>query len=77
MKYVSIILTLCFVSCTSTNDKVIDGCQYIETVSYTGNGPVTSLTHKGNCNNPIHHKLDTIQYKTEIQMMDTVEEENQ
>ena len=38
--------------------KVIDGCQYIEVASllYTTAG-FYSLTHKGNCNNPIH-KLD-------------------
>jgi hypothetical protein len=77
MKYAIIILAIGFASCTSSNDKVIDGCQYIETVSYTGNGPVTSLTHKGNCNNPIHRRVDSVSIRTEILMRDSVEEENQ
>lgn len=33
----------------------IDGCQYIEVSFGTGsNVGYYSLTHKGNCNNPIH-----------------------
>lgn len=51
-------ITLFFIavmfSCTFTNIKVIDGCEYIETTTATGNGPIITLTHKGNCKNPIH-----------------------
>lgn len=35
----------------------IDGCEYIEVSSMIGsNNGYYSITHKGNCNNPIHHK---------------------
>lgn len=37
--------------------KTIDGCQYIEVDAGFGHSRVYSLTHKGNCTNPIHkHK---------------------
>ena len=48
-------------SCTFTAIKVIDGCEYIETTTATGNGPIVTLTHKGNCNNPIHAHVKTKQ----------------
>lgn len=35
--------------------KVIDGCQYIEYDYGFLDQRVYSLTHKGNCNNPIHN----------------------
>jgi len=34
--------------------KVIDDCEYIEVDMGGGNTRVYSLTHKGNCKNPIH-----------------------
>jgi hypothetical protein len=38
--------------------KTIDGCQYLEVSSLIGaNNGYYSITHKGNCNNPIH-RLD-------------------
>ena len=49
-----LLLVIILFGCTLTEVKVIDGCQYIKTTSQTGNGPVVSLTHKGDCNNPIH-----------------------
>jgi hypothetical protein len=52
-----IIVLICvsfLVSCQkATNSdelQIIDGCEYIVTRNGQGNG----LTHKGNCNNPIH-----------------------
>lgn len=33
---------------------VISGCEYIEVDAGFGYGAVYSLTHKGNCINPIH-----------------------
>lgn len=36
---------------------VIDSCEYIEVYEGIGQSSVYSLTHKGNCKNPIH-KLD-------------------
>lgn len=61
MKKIILILALTFTlfSCTDRQEVVIDGCQYIETTSFNGDGGVTSLTHKGNCNNPIHLIKDT------------------
>lgn len=35
---------------------VIEGCEYI----YMGSGNGQTITHKGNCSNPIHHIGDTI-----------------
>lgn len=36
------------------NIRYIEGCQYIEVDSGFGHSRVYSLTHKGNCNNPLH-----------------------
>lgn len=36
----------------NTHVVVIDGCQYIENGSVAGSA--YAITHKGNCNNPIH-----------------------
>jgi hypothetical protein len=56
-----LIFILLLTSCVDRSIKTIDGCDYIETVSYTGEGPVSSLTHKGNCRNPIHiNQQDTL-----------------
>lgn len=56
---IATILTIGLSSCGSDQTTiVIDGCQYIETTSYTSHGPVESLTHKGNCTNSIHLKMD-------------------
>ena len=47
-------------SCSQNRIETIDGCQYIETTSFTGEGPVSSLTHSGTCNNKIHYRnIDT------------------
>ena len=36
-----------------------DGCEYIENSYYdVGYNKRTILTHKGNCNNPIHYKAE-------------------
>ena len=36
-----------------------DGCEYIENKYYDGAGNLrTILTHKGNCSNPIHYKVE-------------------
>jgi hypothetical protein len=40
--------------CTDEKIRQIEGCSYIETTSFTGEGPVVSKTHMGNCPNPIH-----------------------
>ena len=37
----------------------IDGCEYIEVDAGIAESAVYSLTHKGNCKNPIHHYLNT------------------
>ncbi len=34
--------------------KYIDNCQYIEIDRGIGDNRIYSLTHKGNCTNPIH-----------------------
>ena len=53
-------------SCTQRDPKlpiydnrviVIDSCQYLESKGNMGSSTVYSLTHKGNCFNPIHTKL--------------------
>jgi hypothetical protein len=36
------------------NVKVIDGCEYIEVDTGAFRTRLYSLTHKGNCKNPIH-----------------------
>ena len=41
-------------SCSTRHIEIIDGCEYIVTTASTGNGISESLTHKGNCRNPIH-----------------------
>ena len=33
-----------------------DGCEYIKTTSIGSNNYSVTLTHKGNCKNPIHQK---------------------
>ena len=60
-----LIASMFIIGCQNQEEKVIDGCQYIELSSYNGNGGwIKSLTHKGNCNNPIHKpKSDTITFK--------------
>lgn len=37
---------------------VIDGCQYIEVDAGVAQCHVYSLTHKGNCTNPIHFNME-------------------
>jgi fluoride ion exporter CrcB/FEX len=37
---------------TTYSTKEIDGCEYIETYSHGSH--TSTLTHKGNCSNPIH-----------------------
>jgi hypothetical protein len=55
MKYLFLILL--FASCTqSAFVAEMDGCEYLVVQT---NGHVTAMTHKGNCNNPIHHYEDT------------------
>ena len=55
-----LISVIFFSSCSQNSIKTIDGCQYIETTSFTGEGPVSSLTHSGTCNNKIHYRnIDT------------------
>jgi hypothetical protein len=49
---VALFLILFISSCSMNSIKTIDGCQYIET--YSINTQTVTLTHKGNCNNPIH-----------------------
>ena len=39
-------------SCSWTSTKTIEECEYIKTYSFFSN--TTTLTHKGNCSNPIH-----------------------
>lgn len=43
-------LNSCDTATISNEIRVIDGCEYIVTGNYNGNG----LTHKGNCKNKIH-----------------------
>lgn len=70
MKKFLVILMVCFVGVGCDNPqtsggnetsidgdytiKVIDGCQYIEYDYGILDQRVYSLTHKGDCNNPIH-----------------------
>jgi len=66
MKKIILIFAILIASCKERATVVIDGCEYIETENFNGEGVNTSLTHKGNCKNPIHHyvtpdvKNDTI-----------------
>lgn len=53
-KILLLFLIVTFNSCTTNKIKVIDGCQYIQTISIDGS---ESLAHKGNCNNPFHNKI--------------------
>jgi hypothetical protein len=55
MKYLILIISFLIVSCSQQDVVTIDGCQYIKTTSFNGNGATESLTHKGNCTNPIHN----------------------
>jgi len=43
--------------------RTIDGCEYIEVERGVGDTRTYSLTHKGNCRNPIHYFKDNNQYK--------------
>lgn len=36
--------------------RVIEDCQYIEVREGYSDSKTYSLTHKGNCNNPIHYR---------------------
>lgn len=59
---------LCY--CTTNKIKVIDGCQYIQTISIDGS---ESLAHKGNCNSSFHSKtiiIDTIVPNVSIKYYD-------
>jgi hypothetical protein len=68
-----IILSLMLLTaCVSTEIKEIDGCQYIETTSYSDGSPVVSLTHKGDCDNPIHKDNGYLIYKHLIDSIRTV-----
>ncbi len=63
-----ILLLLAFwliLSCSPERNTIVeDGCEYIETTSFTGQGAVVSLAHKGNCKNPIHKiVIDTCKTK--------------
>ena len=61
-------VTLSILGCDSTvkevNDSygfdysivIIDGCEYIKVDEGVGHCRFFSLTHKGNCKNPIHKK---------------------
>ena len=40
-----------------TETITVDNCQYICITRGVYAGYVTSITHKGNCNNPIHNKF--------------------
>jgi len=59
-----LLVMCCFSSCNSgkanlvTEIQVIDGCEYIVSKNAYGN----VVSHKGNCNNPIHKQVihDTI-----------------
>ena len=74
IQYILILLALAsfaiVMACQPTSKiEVIDGCQYIVTSSYNGNGVfIEDKCHKGNCNNPIHaypgktSNIDTVQY---------------
>ena len=60
LSVIVLIFIIFFSSCSQNSIKTIDGCQYIETTSFTGEGPVSSLTHSGTCNNKIHYRnIDT------------------
>lgn len=59
-KILVFVLIISLGSCTHRDVIEIDGCEYIETTSFMGDAQVSSLTHKGNCNNPIHFKKDTL-----------------
>lgn len=47
-----IISIIIFVMLPTSKNKVIDGCEYIQTFNGVGGW---SLVHKGNCTNTIHH----------------------
>jgi len=68
--YLLLIAATCFIGCSydNGNDKsikgeinglydlkviIIDGCEYFKYRTYMG---YLSITHKGNCNNPIHNQ---------------------
>lgn len=56
LSVILLIFIIFFSSCSQNRIETIDGCQYIETTSFTGDGPVSSLTHSGTCNNKIHYQ---------------------
>jgi hypothetical protein len=59
-KILVFVLIISLGSCVNREIVEIDGCEYIETGSFARGGYVSNLTHKGNCNNPIHFKKDTL-----------------
>lgn len=72
MKKVVIILAVFLTACTTQEIVTIDGCQYIQTDSYVKGYTVENLTHKGNCNNPIHYqKVEPI--KDTLTFLDTAQ----
>lgn len=46
--------------CEKTTTIEKEGCQYYKTISFGGQSYTVNYTHKGNCNNPIHFKNDTL-----------------
>jgi len=67
MKRIILILSIFLYACTQQEVVVIDGCQYIKTTTFDGQSfaPHESLTHKGNCFNPIHsyNQPDTLRHE--------------
>lgn len=60
MKRIAVAMLL-MTSCNpERRSETIDGCEYINSQSWNGHGYTESLTHKGNCKNPIHLHADTI-----------------
>jgi hypothetical protein len=61
------------ISCAPTTKvEVIDGCQYLVTSSYNGNGGyIENKCHKGNCTNPIHGNVKVTDQKDSVIVIDT------
>jgi len=61
--HVCLVLLISLASCNASKPPLdievieCDGCQYV--VSFRGSHSNWG-THKGNCNNPIHHVVDTL-----------------
>lgn len=53
-------ITLLMSGCEETTTVEKEGCQYYKTISFGGQSYTVNYTHKGNCNNPIHFKNDTL-----------------